>query len=39
MKYINNDTDDKIKAKINIRIVFSRLGNIVTKDDRNKIKK
>ena len=40
MKYINNNTNDKIKAKINIiRIILSRLGNIVTKDDRNKIRK
>ena len=40
MKYINNNTDDKIKAKINnIRIILSRLGNIVTKNNRNKIRK
>ena len=39
-KYINNNTDDRIKAKINnIRIILSRLGNIVTKNDRNKIRK
>ena len=39
-KYINNNTDDKIKAKINnIRIILSRLGNMVTKNDRNKIRK
>ena len=45
MKYFNNKTsddtyDDKIKSKINdIRIILSRLGNIVTKNDRKKIKK
>ena len=45
MKYFNNGTsddtyDDKIKGKINdIRIILSRLGNIVTKNDRKKIKK
>ena len=39
MKYFNNNTsddtyDDKIKSKINdIRIILSRLGNIVTKND------
>ena len=44
-KYFNNSTsddtyDDKIKSKINdIRIILSRLGNIVTKNDRKKIKK
>ena len=43
MKYFNNSTsddtyDDKIKSKINdIRIILSRLGNIVTKNDRKKI--
>ena len=37
----NHDTfDDKINGKINdIRIILSRLGNIVTKNDRKKIKK
>ena len=45
MKYFNNSTnddtyDDKIKGKINdIRIILSRLGNIVTKYDRKKVKK
>ena len=45
MKCFNNSTsddtyDDKIKDKINdIRIILSRLGNIVTKNDRNKTKK
>ena len=44
-KHFNNSTnddtyDDKIKGKINdIRIILSRLGNIVTKNDRKKIKK
>ena len=42
MKYFNNSTnddtcDDKITGKINdIRIILSRLGNIVTKNDREK---
>ena len=45
MKYFNNSTnnetyDDKIKGKINnIKIRLRRLGNIVTKNDRKKIKK
>ena len=40
MKYFNNSTNDEIKSKINdIRIILSRLGNIVTKNDRKKIKK
>ena len=45
MKYFNNSTnddtyDDKIKGKINnIRIILNRLGNIVTKNNRKKIKK
>ena len=45
MKYVNNSTsvdtyDGKIKDKINdIRIILSRLGKIVTKKDRKKIKK
>ena len=45
MKYFNNSTsddtyDDEIKSKINdIRLIFSRLGNIVTKNDLKKIKK
>ena len=44
MKYFNNSTsddtyDDEIKSKINdIRLILSRLGNIVTKTDRKKIK-
>ena len=45
MKYFSNSTnvdtyDDKIKGKINdIRIILSRLGNILTKNDEKKIKK
>ena len=45
MKYFHNSTnddtyDDKIRGKINdIRIIFSRLGNIVIKNDRKKIEK
>ena len=41
MKYFNNSTsDDKIKYKINdIRMILSRLGNIVTRNDRKEIKK
>ena len=39
-KYITNDTNDEIKGKINnIRITLSRLGNIVIKNERKKIKK
>ena len=42
MKYFNNSTsddtyDDKIKSKINdIRLILTRLWNIVTKKDRKK---
>ena len=40
MRYFNNSTNDEIKNKINdIRIILSRLGNIVTKYDRKKVKK
>ena len=45
MKHLNNSTsddtyDDKIKDKINnIRMILSRLGNIVTINDRKEIKK
>ena len=49
MKYFNNSTDDdddddtyddKIKDKINdIRMILSRLGNVLIKIDRKKIKK
>ena len=39
-KYITNNTNDEIKSKINyIRILLSRLGNIITEDDRNKLTK
>ena len=38
MKYLNNGTNDEIKSKINdIRLILSRLGNIITKNDRRKI--
>ena len=36
IKYFNNSTSDEIKCKIND---ISRLGNILTKNDRKKIKK
>ena len=40
MKYFDNSTNDEIKSKINdIRLILSRLGNIVTKNDRKKLKK
>ena len=40
IKYFNNNTNDEIKSKINyIRIILSRLGNIITKNERMKIKK
>ena len=44
MKYFNNSTsddtyDNKIKGILDIRIILSRLGNIVSKNDRKKIKK
>ena len=45
MEYVNNSThdytyDDKIKGEINdIRIILSRLGNRVSKDERKRIKK
>ena len=39
-KYITNNTNDEIKSKTNyIRILLGRLRNIITKDDRNKIRK
>ena len=39
IKYFNNSTNDEIKSKINnIRIILKRLGNILTKNDRKKIK-
>ena len=40
MKQFNNNTNDEIKSKINnIIITLSRLGNIITKNDRKEIKK
>ena len=40
MEYFNNSTNDEIKSKINdIRLILSRLGNIVTKKYRKEIKK
>ena len=40
IKYFNNSTNDEIKSKITyIWIILSRLGNIVTKNERKKIKK
>ena len=40
MKYINNNTDDEIKAKINkIRLALARLGNIVPKKYKNILRK
>ena len=39
-KYITNNINNEIKAKINnIRIILTRLGNAVTKNERNKIRK
>ena len=38
-KYINNDTNNSIKAKINkIRITTAKLGHILTKEERNFIR-
>ena len=40
MKYFNNSTNDKIKSKINdVRLIYSRLWNILTKNDRKKVPK
>ena len=40
MEYFNNSTNDEIKSKINdMRLIPSRLGNILTKNDRKKTKK
>ena len=46
MKYFNNNTDDddtydgKIRGKISdIRMILTRLGNTVTRNDRKKIKR
>ena len=39
-KYNRNDTDDRIRAKVNnIRIELARLENIITKEDRDKFRK
>ena len=39
-KYISNNTNDEIKSKLNyIRILLSRLVNIIIKDDRNRVRK
>ena len=36
MKYFNNTTNDETKSRINnIRIILARLGNTVTKNERN----
>ena len=38
IKYFNNNTNDEIKSKINnIRTILSRLGKIITKNNRKKI--
>ena len=40
MEYFNNSANDEIKSKIDdIRLILSRLENMVTKNDRKKIKK
>ena len=40
IKYISDNTDDEIRAKINsIKILLSRLGNIITKKDGDTIRK
>ena len=40
MEYFNNSTKDEVKSKINdMRLIPSRLGNILTKNDRKKTKK
>ena len=40
MRYFDNSTIDEIKGTINdIRLILSRLGNMLTKNDRKKIKK
>ena len=40
MKYINNNSNDRIKNKINeIRIALIKPGNIITKSDRDTIRK
>ena len=40
MKYINNNTDNELHARINnARVMASKLGNILTKEERNFIRK
>ena len=40
MKYINNNTDNELYARINnARVMASKLGNILTKEERNFIRK
>ena len=40
IKYFNNSTNDYIKSRINnITTILARLGNIVTKNEKNKIRK
>ena len=40
MKYINNNTDNELHARINnVRVMASKLGNILTKEERNFIRK
>ena len=40
MKYINNNTDNELHARINnARVIASKLGNILTKEERNFIRK
>ena len=40
IKYISNNTTDELGSKINnIRIILARLGNIITKNERDKIRK
>ena len=39
-KYISNNTTNKLRSRINnIKIVLARLGNIITKNERDKIRK
>ena len=40
MKYINSNTDNELHTRINnVRVVASKLGNILTKEERNIIRK
>ena len=40
MKYINNNTDNELHARINnARVMASKLGNILTKEERHFIRK